>query len=89
MSASRDGKRFELWAQIGFYTSLGFIVPAGAVGGYLLGWLLDEWLGTKPVLAVVIAILGAAGGMLEVLRVLTRAERRAGGNDSNRGSDAS
>jgi F0F1-type ATP synthase assembly protein I len=88
VSASRDGKRFELWAQIGFYTSLGFIVPGGAVGGYLLGWLLDEWLGTKPLLAVVIAILGAAGGVLEVLRLLTRAEKRASGDDSNRGPDA-
>jgi F0F1-type ATP synthase assembly protein I len=89
VSASRGGKRFESWAQIGFYTSLGFIVPAGAVGGYLLGWLLDEWLGTKPVLAVVIAILGGAGGILEVLRLLTRAEKQTGGNDSNRGSGAS
>jgi F0F1-type ATP synthase assembly protein I len=89
VSASRGGKRFEFWAQIGFYTSLGFIVPAGAVGGYLLGWLLDEWLGTKPVLAVVISILGAAGGILEVLRLLTRAEKQTGGNDSNRGSGAS
>ncbi|MBI1983325.1 MAG: AtpZ/AtpI family protein [Acidobacteria bacterium] len=89
MSASRGGKQFDLWAQIGFYTSLGFIVPAGAVGGYLLGWLLDDWLSTKPVLAVVIAIVGAAGGILEVLQLLTRAEKRTGGNDPNRGSGSS
>jgi F0F1-type ATP synthase assembly protein I len=89
VSASRRGKRFDLWAQIGFYTSLGFIVPAGAVGGYLLGWLLDDWLSTKPVFAVVIAILGAAGGILEVLQLLVRAEKRTGGNDSNLGSGSS
>ena len=86
--ARRLGKQADVWAQIGFYTSLGFILPAGAVVGYVIGWALDEWLHTKPVLAVVMAILGAAGGFVEVLRILTRAEKRADTDNSGDGSGA-
>jgi len=82
---SRPGRQIGLWAQIGFYTSLGFILPAGAVGGYLLGWWLDGWLHTRPVLAVVMAMLGAAGGFWEVLRIVSRAEKSAGGDNSDTG----
>lgn len=81
----RERKQTELWAQIGFYTSLGFIVPGGAVAGYALGWYLDRGLHTTPVLAVVMAFLGGVGGFIEVLRLLTRAEKRAGGNDTSTG----
>lgn len=81
----RRGSQTELWAQIGFYTGLGFILPAAVVAGYFLGWYLDRWLGTKPVLAVVMAFLGAAGGFVEVLRLLTRAEKHEGGDNSNIG----
>lgn len=79
----RFGKQADLWAQIGIYTGLGFIIPASAVGGYVLGWLLDEWLGTKPVLGVILGFLGAAGGVVEILRILTREEKRASRDDSN------
>lgn len=77
------GKQSDLWAQIGFYSSLGFILPAGAVCGTVLGWVLDEWLHTRPVLAIVLGFAGAAGGLVEVLRILTREEKRASRDDSN------
>jgi len=80
------GKDFKLWAQIGFYTSLGFILPAGAVGGFGIGWLIDDWLHTAPVVAIVMTLLGAAGGFMEVLRILKRAEKDAGRDDSGTGA---
>lgn len=79
----RPGRQGDLWAQIGLYSSLGFILPAGAVAGYVLGWFLDGWLHTSPVLGIVMGFLGAAGGIFEVLRILTREEKRAGRDDSN------
>ena len=77
----------KFWGQIGFYSSLGLILPAGAMVGYGIGWLVDRWLHTAPVVAIVVAFLGGAGGFLEVLRILTRAEKDA--DRDNSGTDAS
>ncbi len=77
-------KKSELLAQVG----LGFILPAGAVAGYMAGWALDRWLGTSPILGVVLGFAGAAAGLVEVLTLLKRAEKRAGGNDGDKGSGA-
>lgn len=82
----RGEKQSDLWAQIGFYTSLGFIIPGGIVAGYVLGWLLDQWLHTGRVLALIMAFLGAAGGFVEVLQILLRAEKRADRNNSDAGT---
>jgi F0F1-type ATP synthase assembly protein I len=68
---------------VAYYSSLGFIVPASAVAGYSVGWLLDRWLRASPVLSIVFTMLGAVGGFVELLQLLKRAERRAGGNDSH------
>jgi F0F1-type ATP synthase assembly protein I len=76
----------DVWTQVAFYSGLGFILPAGAVAGYVLGWLLDEWLHTSPVLAILMGFLGAGGGIVEILRILTREEKRASGNNSGSGS---
>jgi F0F1-type ATP synthase assembly protein I len=81
-------KSANLWAQVGLYTSLGFILPAAALVGSAGGWLLDRWLHTSPVLTVVLGFLGAAAGLTEVLRILGRAEKDADGNHSNSGPGA-
>jgi ATP synthase protein I len=41
---------------------------AGVLVGALIGWQLDEWLGTKPILLLVFFVLGAAAGILNVMR---------------------
>jgi F0F1-type ATP synthase assembly protein I len=79
-------KQTNLWAQIGLYTSLGFILPAGALVGSVGGWLLDRWLGTSPVLTVVLGFLGAAAGFIEILRILGRAEKDADRDHSDSGT---
>ncbi len=76
MSPQRE-KQSEIWAQVGFYTSLGFIIPGGVIVGYVVGWLIDQWLHTTRIFGLIFALLGAAGGLVEVLRILTRAEKRA------------
>ena len=45
---------------------------AAVVGGLIVGWLLDRWLGTSPWLLVVGLILGAAGGFYEFIRTTSR-----------------
>lgn len=83
--APQSGKSSDPWAQVGIYTSLGFILFGGIGGGYFLGWLLDEWLGTAPIFSLVIAVAGFAGGFIEVLRILQRLEKRGSGNNTGTG----
>jgi ATP synthase protein I len=39
------------------------------LGGGIVGWLLDRWLGTKPWLMLVMLFLGFAVGVMNVLRI--------------------
>jgi ATP synthase protein I len=41
---------------------------AGVFVGGLLGWALDKWLGTAPILLIVCLLLGIAGGLLNSVR---------------------
>jgi F0F1-type ATP synthase assembly protein I len=79
-------KQTNVWAQVGLYTSLGFILPAGALVGCVGGWYLDRWLRTSPVLTVLLGFLGAAAGFIEVLQILRRAEKDGDGDSSNSGT---
>ena len=81
-------KKGDVWAQIGLYTSLGFILPAAALVGCACGWYLDRWFGTKPLLTVLLGFLGAAAGIVEVLQILRRAENNGNGDHSNSGTGA-
>ena len=45
---------------------------AAVVGGLIVGWLLDRWLGTSPWLLVAGFILGVAAGFYEFIRTTSR-----------------
>jgi F0F1-type ATP synthase assembly protein I len=79
------GKQANVWAQVGFYSSLGIILPAGAVVGGAIGWCLDRWLHTSPILTVVMGFLGVGAGFLELLRILKRAEKDADRDNASSG----
>lgn len=83
------GKRMGLWEKVGYYSSLGIILPAGAVGGLGLGWVLDRWLHTSPLFTLILCLVGAGAGVIDILRVLTRAEKQDDADKSNDGSGAS
>ena len=59
------------WVQFGRYSQIAFMLPAGTVAGYLLGALLDRWLHTSWI-AVVGLILGSVGGLIELLRTVSK-----------------
>jgi F0F1-type ATP synthase assembly protein I len=81
------GNGKDLWAQVGFYSSLGFIMPAGALGGFGLGWLLDRWLHTSPLFALILGLVGAGAGVVEILQILTRDEKNQ--DDADKPHDGS
>jgi F0F1-type ATP synthase assembly protein I len=85
----RGEKQSDLLAQVAFYAGLGFIIPAAVVLAYALGWLVDQKLGTSPVLAIVMAFVGLAGGIFETVRILTQREKHSGGDDSGTGAGSS
>ncbi len=47
------------------------IVAAVVVGG-VIGWQLDRWLGTRPILLVVFFFMGIAAGFLNLYRTVQR-----------------
>lgn len=87
--APRGGKKSNLWAKVGFYSSLGFILPGAVVGGLALGWYLDEKLHSKPLLTLVLTALGAVAGFVEVLRLMAREEKREARNNAGNGNQPS
>jgi ATP synthase protein I len=51
---------------------VGIELLAGLIGGVLLGYALDHWLGTRPLFMIVFFFLGAAAGMMNAWRSLRR-----------------
>jgi ATP synthase protein I len=49
------------------------------LGGGIVGWLLDRWLGTKPWLMLVMLFLGFAVGIWNVIRISNTSASKARG----------
>ena len=54
---------------------LGTELVAAVVVGTIIGFLLDTWFDTKPWLIVIFFFLGAAAGMLNVIRTANRMQK--------------
>jgi ATP synthase protein I len=44
----------------------------GLAGGALIGWLFDSWLGTSPLLLILLLVLGTVGGFWNIIRISTQ-----------------
>ena len=55
---------------------VGIELVAGVIGGALIGYGLDRWLGTWPILFVVFFFLGGAAGTLNAYRLHSPGEPR-------------
>jgi ATP synthase protein I len=64
---------------MGFAMRIATELVAGVFIGALLGWALDKWLGTAPILLIVCLLLGIAGGLLNSVRAASKMQ-----NTSNR-----
>jgi F0F1-type ATP synthase assembly protein I len=63
------------WVQIGRFTQLALVLPAGTVAGWLLGTALDRWL-HQHWISTVGFILGTVAGFVELIRtVLARSSQ--------------
>ena len=64
-------KKKNPWVQVGRYSQLALMLPAGIVVGWLLGSALDRWLHTSWI-SIVGLFLGIAAGMTELIRTALR-----------------
>jgi F0F1-type ATP synthase assembly protein I len=69
MAARRRERSF--WVMVGQYTSLAFLLPAGTLAGYAIGYLLDRALGTS-FLKIIFLLLGIASGFVQLIRQVQR-----------------
>ena len=53
---------------LGNALKLGTELVAAVVVGTIIGFILDNWFGTKPVLIIIFFLIGFAAGILNVVR---------------------
>ena len=69
---------------LGLVGQLGFTLTGGIAAGLGVGWLLDNWLGTRAVFKVMGIFLGLAGGGFTAYRLLSEFLREAAKHDAKR-----
>ncbi len=66
--ADRDD---NVWAQVGRYSSLAFVLPVSTLVGFLIGWGLDKLFHTHFLYLVFLGV-GALAGFIELIREIRR-----------------
>ena len=54
---------------------LGTELLAAVVVGTIIGFILDNWFGTKPLLIIIFFLFGAAAGILNVFKAAKRMQK--------------
>lgn len=71
-----EPKEGNIWRQIGRYSSLGFVLPAGIIAGLIIGHLLDRWLNTTWItLAGLFA--GCIAGFAQLIRGIIQSSKES------------
>lgn len=68
-------------ASIGLAFRLATELVAGLLVGGVIGWFLDRWLGTSPIMLLVFFALGAAAGIVNVIRTAREMQVKLTGED--------
>ena len=62
--------------QMALAFELPFLLVGPVVLGGALGYFLDRWLHTKPLLLIVLGILGLVVGLLDALKIASAQEKK-------------
>lgn len=71
-----DPKEENIWRQIGRYSSLGFVLPAGIVAGLIIGHLLDRWLKTSWITLAGLFV-GCIAGFAQLIRGIIQSSKES------------
>ncbi len=70
--AKKDIKKtFKNTDSLNIYYRVGTELLAGLIIGAGIGWTLDQWVNTTPLLLIIFFILGGIAGIYNLWRVLT------------------
>ena len=61
---------------MGFAFKIGTELVAAVAVGTIIGFILDTWFGTKPWLIIIFFFLGAAAGMLNVIKTAKNMQKK-------------
>ncbi len=67
---------------LGMAFRLGIEMVVGVVVGGVMGWAIDDWLGTAPAFLILFLLLGTGAGILNAVRSARRMQRDYGGGKS-------
>jgi F0F1-type ATP synthase assembly protein I len=67
-----NSSKQSMWRQIGRYSTLGFMLPAAAVAGLVVGHLLDRWLNTSWITLAGL-LVGCVVGFIGLIRGVMKA----------------
>ena len=70
-----DNESLKEASFLGNAFKLGTELVAAVAVGTIIGFILDSWLGTTPWLIVIFFFVGAAAGMLNVIRTAKRMQK--------------
>ena len=76
LASNQTGNNDQKGTFMGFAFKLGTELVAAVAVGTIIGFILDSWFGTKPWLIVIFFFLGAAAGMLNVIRAANRMQEK-------------
>ena len=60
---------------LGNALKLGTELVAAVVVGTIIGFILDNWFGTKPLLIIIFFFFGAAAGIINVIKAAKKMQR--------------
>ena len=70
-----DSNKEKRGSFMGNAFKLGTELVAAVAVGTIIGFILDNWFGTKPWLIIIFFFLGAAAGMLNVIRAANKMQK--------------
>jgi ATP synthase protein I len=72
----KDRRKYGRGSAYSFGVRVATDLVAAVVVGFLIGWLLDRFLGTSPWMLLLFVLLGMAAGILNVMRAAKSLEAR-------------